>query len=1176
MLFEPLVWMLLAQVPSTPLSGKVVGPGGEPVVGAELILVGLPSYDPRIVARGTSGEDGLFSLNRPAALAGDHHPQRAPILWVRKQGFRVSATRFPEALPKPDEQIRIVLEPPGMAEVRVEGPDGQPLGGVTVLPQRLKTHNTNVPDIVAGLASATTGPDGLAVLDAVSPKELSYVDVHSREFGIQGRWIVTKPDKPVTITLRPTSTWKGRLSAQDRRHVRGWHVRAWTRIIPYFDAEPQTTGYVETTTDDEGRFALAPIAVGGLELTLKPPGHLPVVADLPRSLAVRAGREDSVDIPLRSTVTVTGLFLERGTKKPVPGIAVMLFYIGGNRDGSQTVKTDERGRYTLQSLPGLVRVGHFQFPPTHVQAPGQEWEDFTVPEPPKLIELATREAIPAAPPLQGQVVDEAGSRVPGALIQASWTLTGKKGNRSSGINTEADAKGGFVLQGLGPGSTVSITARYRDRQSKSPLEVQADGTGPVTVAITPFPVLAVTGRVLGPGGTPLVGIPVTVQFRVPRDNFQGFAETARFDSTPEIKTAADGTFRTPKELERKPSEFRIEVTAEGFLPARTAWVPLPAGDLLTLPDLTLKRSKGIQIVSGRVVDREGHAVPGATVSQAGDGPRCTSARTDGDGRFRLRGVSAGAALIFAEAPGFRFGGTIKGSGTERVEIRLARVNEPPMAILKSLPPPISRLEERALARQIVEPLLPLARLGSLGSLNSEVIPALARVDAARVLYMIENRAIDYASGSLIQAALGQFEDDPAAAIATIEDDTEPSSRAHAWLALEAFRPAADRGRREDLLDRALADLRKSMRAEIKIRLLGQLADRWLALGSLNRARPILREGQAILAAWPKDKWLFEAENFAEVLAVIDLPAATVLFERRGWTNISKAQPLQIKRSNAQAAVRIAAIDPAATERLIVSSALNPEERPWLILQVARKMAGADLARARRLLETLDDSNSGTISGRTLVPFGLGAIADELAATNLIQARALLDESFAGLRNVAVDGRTGLGQESIANLMAELLPVVERIDPDRLAERIWLIAACRSPAHPVPQPHDLAGTFALAMLVARYDRAIAEVIAAADLEQLPDLLADSGVFYPSPVSTIVKSLTSYDPRAIGPLLQALPDAARRPPSRHDAWNAASIESQIRLAAVQILGFPSAARPVEAGRVGTYYLPYRLSD
>ena len=53
---------------------------------------------------------------------------------------------------------------------------------------------------------------------------------------------------------------------------------------------------------------------------MKPPGDLPVEPDIPASLTVRERLEDSVDIPLRATVTVTGLFLERGTGKPVPGV----------------------------------------------------------------------------------------------------------------------------------------------------------------------------------------------------------------------------------------------------------------------------------------------------------------------------------------------------------------------------------------------------------------------------------------------------------------------------------------------------------------------------------------------------------------------------------------------------------------------------------------------------------------------------------------------------------------------------------------------------------------------------------------------------------------------------------------------------------------------------------------
>ncbi len=154
---------------------------------------------------------------------------------------------------------------------------------------------------MALLAAATTGPDGLAVIDAVTADELSYVDVHSREFGIQGRPIVPQQGKPPVISLRPVSVWRGRLSAAEPKHLAGWHVKAWTRIGGDPNGEPATTGYVETTPDNEGRFALAPIAIGALQLQLKPPGDVPVLADIPRSLAVHEGREESVDIPLKLT-----------------------------------------------------------------------------------------------------------------------------------------------------------------------------------------------------------------------------------------------------------------------------------------------------------------------------------------------------------------------------------------------------------------------------------------------------------------------------------------------------------------------------------------------------------------------------------------------------------------------------------------------------------------------------------------------------------------------------------------------------------------------------------------------------------------------------------------------------------------------------------------------------------
>ncbi len=452
-----------------------------------------------------------------------------------------------------------------------------------------------------------------------------------------------------------------------------------------------------------------------------------------------------------------------------------------------------------------------------------------------------------------------------------------------------------------------------------------------------------------------------MQLRVPRDNFPGFIEQIQFEDQPEITTAADGSFRTPRALERKHGEVRIEVAAEGFVPSRSAWVPVPDADVLMLPDVELKRARGLRIVTGRVVDRDGQPVRGASVSQADDGPDLTTAQAGADGRFRLYGVAGGAALVCAEAAGFRFGGTIIGGGSAPVEIRLVRLDEPPVAMLKSLSPPLARAEERALATELLEPLLTGCAGGSLGIGGPVVILALARVNPARVVTMIENRTITDSTGALIQAALGQYEDDPATAIATIEDDRDPGARAAGWLALEAFRPAAARARRENLLERALADARQTDNVRLMITFLGQIADRWLTLGSIERARLILLEGQRILTNGPGDAWAFEPEVFGEVLAVVDLPAAMALFERRRLTNIGPTDATMLDHHKGEAAVRRAGIDLASAEKLIAPPSLQFYDRPAVVLKVARKMAAADMAGARRLLATLDDPSTGAAS-----------------------------------------------------------------------------------------------------------------------------------------------------------------------------------------------------------------------
>ncbi len=641
MWFAPLALIALTQAPTTPLTGVVVGTRGEPIAGAEVILVDVPRVMAwKTLARGRTGEDGKFSLERPARLVGeatDQSPQGVPSLWVVKPGLRLSTTRFPRELPGADQPLRIVLEPPGNAIVMVERPEGRPAAGMRVYPWQYKARFTFLPTDVAELIAATTGPDGRAVFDAVAQDEIFYIEARSPEFGIQGRFHNPNGADPAVLALRPVSTVKGRLTAKDPKDLKGWKVQGWTNIGYTNFVAPLVDGAAKGTVDDEGRFTLGPIAVGSLNLQLDPPDGLPVVADVPAEIAVVEGKEASAEIRLLRPTAVVGRIVERGTGKPVPGFMVTLIDRSGRKHRSEDAMTDADGRYALTSLPGRIMVVYSRPPRTHVLIPSQTdtMPEFDVPAGVERFELPPREARPAAAPVRGVVRNEAGRAVAGAAIEADYTFPFEKttyGGAKASATT--DAAGNFVLDGLPPGAKLLITARRLDRKNPAPVEVVADANAPrsvevkVEVKVEARPVYAASGRVLDAGGRPVPNALVRLQSRGQGSHPQ-FSQQVSLVGNAEIRTGLDGVFRTPGELEGRAAEYYAEASAEGFPSARTDWTPAPQGDLLRFADLVIVR-KSTRTVEGRVVDRDGKPVEGAAVWHV-DQPRDARARTGAEG-----------------------------------------------------------------------------------------------------------------------------------------------------------------------------------------------------------------------------------------------------------------------------------------------------------------------------------------------------------------------------------------------------------------------------------------------------------------------------------------------------------------------------------------------------------------
>ncbi len=461
-LVVPLIWMAMAQRPAmVPLSGTIVGPAGQPVAGADLFLAGMAVSDPPILARGRSDAEGRFMLDRPAGLAG-HGRSNAPSLWVVKPGFRLSVTRFPGPLPGAGEPVRVALKPPGKAEVRVEGPNGEPLAGVQVRVTSFGGDLTNGPGVVVDLVKATTNKNGLAVIDAVANDEVREFCVSSERFGTQGRSFFPTSPKPKRVWLRPASSFKGRLMADAPNMGKGWNVTASTYAS---SPDPEMIGYATATTDDDGRFSFPVIAPGRLRLTFKHPRDLPVMPDFPQSLAVTEGRENSLEIPLRPAATIAGMVQERGTGTPVPDARLVLGPTGVARTEFLArfviAETNAQGRYAFRTLVHKGQVAVTATPPSHIRTGETVPKEFTIPDGPGRLDLDPFEIVRAAPPLRFMVRDEAGKPVAHARIR------GQSPSGPLGMVSEiADDRGEFSLAGLAPGDEVTIEAHHRQKYDR--------------------------------------------------------------------------------------------------------------------------------------------------------------------------------------------------------------------------------------------------------------------------------------------------------------------------------------------------------------------------------------------------------------------------------------------------------------------------------------------------------------------------------------------------------------------------------------------------------------------------------------------------------------------------------------------------------------------------------------
>jgi hypothetical protein len=609
------------------------------------------------------------------------------------------------------------------------------------------------------------------------------------------------------------------------------------------------------------------------------------------------------------------------------------------------------------------------------------------------------------------------------------------------------------------------------------------------------------GSVENASGEPVAGaeVDVWIRCRVPVGSDRSLLlvpERVRPDVGP-IRTDARGSFRAHSGPTTG-ATYRVVVRAAGFAPALSDWITL-RGDSGTLPPVTIRR---LRDVAGRVMDRQGRPVVGARVFQAGYGP---SATTDPSGRFRLDAARPGRPFLLARRQGFRFAGTmIDGREDRPIELTLTRPGEPPGRPMATLPEAIPAEERRTLARRVLSPYLKRAVAEGDDGAKLWSLRVLRWLDPAELLDQVQRTRFerpttaDFLRG---EAALGLAAADPEEAAAIVETMGGPAERAGTLVDLADLTPATDRAHKLALLDRAALEARAAPISSNKLFQMGEVAERWLELGEMEKARALFAEGRKLVETEPPQART-NAGSFLAHLARVDPAVPMRMIEDVGpehWR----------ERIYGNIAIRLAFEHPAEAEALL-NRIREPNWRNLGAPRICRRLALNDLPRARRI--------AGSLPSPTERAYAWTFLADGLAASDRTAASVALDRALNEIDGLDPGDRSRADEPNPA---ASILPLVERIAPERIDEVFWRGVALCAPAddprtdlgrdHPSPCE---------ASLLSRYDRGVASAIfepVAAFVRGRA--LRDGNDIIPA----VVVAQTCLDPRAAVELVEALPEA-----------------------------------------------------
>jgi hypothetical protein len=807
---------------------------------------------------------------------------------------------------------------------------------------------------------------------------------------------------------------------------------------------------------------------------------------------LRAAADDTID--------VSGLVREQETSRPISNVMIVL----SNGRTEVRVQSDDDGRYECRIPPGIITGQVVEAPREFVKP----LRAFRAP-----VELAPNVKVPSLPVIElqrgmtvrGRVVDDEGSAVPGAHVQAVWYAfepwqEGRVRGPKSLVAT-SDERGEFELLGIDPSPPATrvvddvprFWAANADVATERLQSLPVTPDAPIALRLSRTDSARLRGRLTDRGGQPVSGARIEVWTRWRKsDNVVVGEAPLSLMGHRELVSDKDGHFDAPCPIGRA-MEYRVFARPEGYTIASSGWHQSIAEATPGRIELQLDRLRQLE---GRVVDVEGSPLSGVRIFQSPHGVPPMHATSGGDGRFTLVGVAGERAFLFAEREGYRFAG-VPIDRPAGVEIVLNRLNQPIAPLRTIVDPVLSREDELALARRVARPFVDRALEKASRTDAFWALKSWARLDPGDALERFDRGVIPavtaderdvfrtWAVASLLYDDLDEAE----AIVTSIDND---SRRAEATTLL-AVRAPSSRGQARELLEQAVLCARHE---EVGARCiwLACAADALLDLGEDARARSLLAEAETEAAGLPTAGSAGGGRRYvAEVLARVDLNAALDLVK-------DVAEDASRDDVYGRIACRVAHQQPPEAERVLGMVADAWRRQRWAE-RVCSRMASTDPVRAEMIAALITNPYRRALA--------LGWMADARASSDKAQARVWLDRAFAELDRIVAAGEARLcGPQSAAVTAALLLPAAKAIDPHLARECFWRAVSFRRSADDGDEQQVLTETAALALLLARYDRPTARRL----LEPIVALMERKAIDDASECSaTAVNAMCVVDPQ-----------------------------------------------------------------